>query len=156
MEVVILSKQQFDAAMANHKISDENVEERHSLFISINDANGSNEQPYFKRNHSNVLIQYFDDVDEDMSIPIIGTNEFKKCTAFTLDQAVQILEFINLPANKSRKQCIVHCAAGVSRSGAVGTFINDYFKGNYFDFKKLNPNIHPNNHIIRTLKNVAK
>lgn len=95
--------------MAKYNLTDANVEQHSSFFISINDANGTTEVPHFKQNHSNVLIQYFDDVGADINIPILGTKEFKKATAFTIEQAIEMLKFIQ--NNKARKQCIVHCAA---------------------------------------------
>ena len=46
---------------------------------------------------------------------------------------------------------IVHCDAGVSRSGAVGTFASDFLK-----VPLLNPEPLPNQHVLQTLYRYAK
>jgi len=43
--------------------------------------------------------------------------------------------------------------AGISRSGAIGLFINDFFGGDKELFKKENPYIHPNWRVFTMLKN---
>lgn len=67
------------------------------------------------------------------------------------EQGKEIVEFIL--KNKDRKRCIVHCSAGVSRSGAIGEFINDLYGEPYQDFKRTNPNIVPNLYIKKLLNN---
>lgn len=57
--------------------------------------------------------------------------------------------------NKDKQQFIVHCSAGISRSGAVGTFINDYFGLDYSTFRKTNPQVQPNPFVLRTLKSIS-
>ncbi len=47
---------------------------------------------------------------------------------------------------------IVHCAAGVSRSGAVGLFVRDYFSLDYSEFKRQNPHIVPNLWVSKVLR----
>jgi predicted protein tyrosine phosphatase len=152
MKVWVLMKQHFDELMRSQKITDENVHERKDVFfISINDSTGTDEVPYFK-DAENVKVLFFDDVDEDLHIPILGTSEFQTAKAMTDLQAEALFSFIR--ANKDKKTCIVHCAAGISRSGAVGTFINDYMQGDYAEFKKNNPYIHPNSHVLSTLRKI--
>lgn len=56
-------------------------------------------------------------------------------------------------ANKDKKQWIIHCTAGVCRSGAVGECISDYLGNEYFKFKRDNPQIKPNVHVKTILKN---
>lgn len=142
MEVFITSKMAFDKLMEQNNITNKNVESKTKVFfISINDTCGTDEKPYFE-NKSNVLVLFFDDVEKDMDIPHVGTDEIYHIKAISSKQAEQIIDFIEL--NKDKSTCIVHCAAGISRSGAVGTFVNDYFNGDYLEFKKRNPYIHPN------------
>lgn len=150
MKVLVKSKLEFDNAMKDSNINNSNVEKKDILFISINDTEGRISEPYFE-NKENVLVLYFDDTTKDLEIPILGTNEIKKVVAFTKEQADEIIHFLD--KNKNKKLAIIHCAAGVSRSGAVGQFVNDYFGGDYFEFKKNNPNIHPNPHVLRLLNN---
>lgn len=151
VNVLVTNKESFDVLMERYGITNDNVEDKQSFFISINDTCGTDEVPFFKTNKSNVMVLFFDDVEEDLTIP---TQEVKKAKAFTLEQAKELFAFVE--KNKHRKTCIVHCAAGISRSGAVGTFINDYLGGNYSQFKKRNPYIHPNGLVLGLLKKVCR
>jgi predicted protein tyrosine phosphatase len=150
MKVFVISKANFDSLMKRKDITNDNVEDKtKTFFISINDTRGTDEVPYFE-NKQNVKILFFDDVEEDIDVSVIGSNERKTAKAFTPIQAKELLEFID--NHKDKESCIVHCAAGISRSGAVGTFVNDYFSGDYFEFKRQNPYIHPNGLVLRLLK----
>ncbi len=132
MKVFIVGKTQFDAFMRNREITNDNVEENiRTFFISINDTSGTPEVPYFNGDKSNVKVLFFDDVEKDLNIPIIGTNQVKTSKAFTIDQ-------------------------GISRSGAVGTFVNDYFKADYEEFKRNNPNILPNGQVLAMLNSLLR
>ena len=147
MKVFITSKTAFDDMMKRKGITNENVETyKKTFFISINDTCGTDETPYFE-NKDNVIVLFFDDVETDIQ------TKHGIAKAFTNIQAKQLLQFID--RNKDKESCIVHCAAGISRSGAVGTFVNDYFKGDWFEFKKTNPYIHPNGLVFRLLKKAA-
>lgn len=155
MKVYILSKHQFDTLMFQKGIFDNTVDGfAKTFFISINDANGTTETPHFSEDHPNVLRQFFDDVDEALEVPILGTTEVKRCTPMSENQARELFAFIQ--QNADRETCIVHCGAGVSRSGGVGSFVNEYFKGDYFQFKRDNPNIQPNIRILCLLRAVAE
>ncbi len=147
MEILVTSKRGFDSLMKTHNITDENVESRSdTFFISINStlpvpqSGEEDEPPYFSQNYANVLVQRFDDLEED-----IYRDGKLYAKAFTSEQATEMVKFIL--KNQHRKKCVVHCAAGVSRSGAVGTFINDYYGESLEVFKKINPHIHPNVHV---------
>lgn len=155
MKVFITSKKAFVDLMKRKGITNDNVESyKKTFFISINDSCGTDEIPYFE-NKKNVKVLFFDDVEKDLEIPVIGTKVVQVVKAFTSDQAKELLEFIE--SHKDKESCIVHCAAGISRSGAVGTFVNDFFGGDFFEFKKQNPYIHPNGLVLRLLKDaVAK
>lgn len=145
MKVFVVGKREFDSYMGNRNISDDNVESKdETFFISINDTRGTDETPHFKKNHGNVMVLFFDDVEEDLVDKKWG---FIK--AFSMEQAKELIEFIE--SNKNKETCIVHCSAGISRSGAVGAFVNDYCGGDYFEFKKLNPHILPNGTVSRLL-----
>ncbi len=153
MKVFVISKTEFDEMMKRKGITNDNVESyKKTFFISINDTRGTNETPYFQ-NKSNVKIMFFDDVEEDLVKTIVGTGEVVTIKAFTSAQAKDLLTFID--SNKDKETCIVHCSAGISRSGAVGTFVSDYFGANWHEFKKQNPYIHPNGVVLRSLKAAA-
>ena len=131
--------------MMNHfSITDDNVEERDLVaFISINDTG---KDSYFKRNHKNVLTLHFDDVDKDGETSPTNYGDTK---AFSEDQANEIIEFIK--KNSGAEDFIVHCHAGISRSGAVGRFINDYLGGDKELFERMNPRIVPNGRVLELL-----
>ncbi len=119
-----------------------------TFIISILDSSGPYGIPLFKRDHPNVISLTFDDVIKSGdSSPTVHKNTI----AFNTKMAEKLYNFIEL--NKDKFACIVHCAAGISRSGAVGTFIHDLFGfGDYFDFKKVNPKIYPNPQILKLLR----
>jgi predicted protein tyrosine phosphatase len=68
------------------------------------------------------------------------------------EQALEVVNFVEKMNDSSK--VYVHCTAGVSRSGAVGAFINDYFGGNWEKFKFENPQVIPNSHISSLLKKI--
>ena len=119
-----------------------------TFIISILDSSGPYGIPLFKKNHPNVITLTFDDVIKSGdSSPTVHKNNI----AFNIKMAEELYNFIEL--NKDKSTCVVHCAAGISRSGAVGTFIHDLFgAGDYFDFKLVNPKIYPNPHILKLLR----
>ena len=148
MKVYVFAKYQFNKLMEDNSINDENVESRDSIFfISIVDtqSKGGN---YFKRDHNNVLNLRFDDVEHDLES---SPTQKEDTRAFTEEQATKLFQFIK--KHKDKETCIVHCEAGISRSGAVGTFVNGYMQGNWEEFKRLNPHISPNARVERMLNN---
>ena len=153
MRVYIFGKNQFDKLMVENGITDENVETRDSIFlISIVDTDqfSTSREPYFKMDHENVLNLAFDDCEHDGQPSPTQPSGTK---AFTEEQAAKVINFVK--KHRDKKTCIVHCMAGISRSGAVGTFINGYAQGNWEEFKRTNPQISPNGRVTRLL-NKAK
>lgn len=157
MKVLILSRPKFDHFMEYNMLNDENVESKDAMFISISSQYngellfGAKEltRSYFKRQHPNVMVMHFGDYGEEFYYRTIHQgptgmfNEYK---------AHKLYEFIK--RNKDKSMAIVHCAAGISRSGAVGTFIFDLYGRDtmtWDEFKRKNPQIHPNQHILRFL-----
>lgn len=150
IEVYILPQFAFDNVMKKANITDENVElEKNHFFISINEPDSITITPYFK-DHENVKVAYLYDVDEDTVVNYTNGTPSKMVNAITPEQALDIVRFIE--KNKDRKYCFVHCAGGVSRSGAVGTFINDVYGEPYEDFKRRNSHIQPNITILNALR----
>ena len=156
MKVIILNKPKFNHFMEYNMITDDNVEEKDAMFISINSPFngellfGANTIPqsYFKRQHSNVLIMHFGDYGEEFVL----RNIHKGPTGlFNEYKAKKLYEFIK--RNKDKSFAIVHCAAGISRSGAVGTFIHDlYGTMTWEEFKRKNPQIQPNEYVLKLLR----
>jgi len=150
MKVFVISKREFDSLMSEKGITDSNVESgAKTFFISINDTVGTKEKPYFKVDKSNVMNLFFDDIEKDIEHP-----EYGRIKAFTKTQAIELIKFIE--NNKDKETCIVHCSAGISRSGAIGTFVNDYFSGDYNEFKKQNPHVLPNGLVLRILNRILR
>ena len=64
---------------------------------------------------NNICVLEFDDIDEPV----------EHMTHFDMNHAIKIIDFVS---EMKDKNIIVHCHAGVSRSGAVAKFISDAFK----------------------------
>lgn len=77
----------------------------------------------FMENHS-ILILNFDDVFPNKYTKDL--NETAIYTIFTIEDAKKIKEFA-LQTFYDSKNLAIHCTAGISRSGAVGQVLNDYF-----------------------------
>jgi predicted protein tyrosine phosphatase len=102
----------------------------------------------------NVLKLNFDDISERD----IDTNSHNEIF-FDENHAKKIHEFIDNISENDAKPIYVHCDAGVSRSGAVGYILNEYFNkfitNNENDYKAFNVNnshIMPNPLVVRLLK----
>lgn len=152
MNIFVVNKKTFDELMIKHGLTKENVSsDKIHFFICIHDSvpRDENDKPYFE-NGPNTKVLFFDDVDSDSEVPLLGSGEKYQAKAFTAQQAAELLDFLD--NNKDKQTCIVHCSAGYSRSGGVGAFINDYFRCNYQDFKRKNPHIKANNLVIRLMK----
>jgi len=119
---------------------------RTSRIISINNVSFPAEPPPFSEEFlhaENLLVLYFDDVDEGQP------------HAMTPEQAKQIVDFARII---DPRPIIVHCTAGISRSGAVGEVLNWYFnryleedQGDYLMFQVMHRDLVPNAHVRRLL-----
>ena len=153
MKVRVLSKNLFDMVMQNNSINDGNVEKWNKhFFISIVDTDqfSVSREPFFKSDHENLLNLAFDDCEHDGQPSPTQPSGTK---AFSEEQAAKLFSFIK--KHRDKEECIVHCMAGISRSGAVGAFINGYCGGDWEEFKRQNPQIIPNGRVERML-NKAK
>ena len=153
VKIYVMPKVKFHDMINRNGIDDNNVDEFiHIAFICIDDTSGDYyANPLFKMNHHNVLNLKFDDVEEDLQVS--PTNK-EMTKAFTKNQAEKIVNF--LESNTNINTLIVHCAAGISRSGAVGQFALDYLHGDKDNFKLNNPHIWPNARVSRLLNEVHR
>ena len=113
--------------------------------ISINNVSFPAEPPPFSKEFlsaKNLLVLYFDDVED-------GPN------AMTPEQAKKIADFV---CTGDKRPIVVHCTAGVSRSGAVGSALNWYFnrfladnEADYREFELRHPDLAPNAHVRKLL-----
>lgn len=149
MKINVLRKTKFESILKENNITNDNVETFDNIaFISI--LNTGDPSGYFKTNHKNALVLFFDDITTDLNWD--NDLDFFGPVLFTEEQAKQIIEFID--QHKDKDQFIIHCSAGISRSGAVGTFINDYLELDYKTFRQTNPQVQPNPFVLSTLKNL--
>ena len=112
---------------------------REYRIISINDAFIHPEPPPFSKRllrHPNLLVLFFDDVETE--IP----------GAFSNEQAMTIVNFIQ---RDTSSPLLIHCTAGISRSGAVGLAIAEHF-GCVEDFLRKNSDIMPNQLVLQKLR----
>ena len=152
MRVYVLSRERFNKEIRDNNITNDNVESKDVAIVSINN-NNDNYVPYLQ-NKNNVKVMYFDDVEHDMKNIVLGTKEFAMSKAFTEEQGRELIDFID--KNRDKSQWLVHCTLGISRSGAVGLFINDYLGGDYQTFKRDNPGIVPNVQVTSILKSLTR
>lgn len=119
-----------------------------TFYLSINNPDDEDKTP-IRPDSDNFLSTWIYDLHEstydevkDIHYPVASD-----------EQIQEIYDFII--KNKDKENFVVHCAMGVSRSGAVGEFVQDLFgKIPYSDFKKLNPQIVPNIHIKKKLNEI--
>lgn len=90
--------------------------------------------PTILEESENVLNLWFNDCEEDL--PDV------EAVLFDEEMGQKLINFIE--DNKDKKQWILHCTAGISRSGAVGEFLADYFGIAYHLFKRDNSQVKPN------------
>lgn len=119
--------------------------------ISVNSVRIPEEPPFSMQYWAadNVLILRFDDVDDPDS-------EFKQSGhAMTEADAEAIASFVESP---DQRPIIVHCTAGVSRSGAIGASLNEYYnkkcslnESDHDAFWNRHRTISPNLHVMKLL-----
>jgi predicted protein tyrosine phosphatase len=131
-QIRALSKLHFDSNFTNERIKSNSD----CCFISILDCDNT-EEKYDKSLGNFIQIKIWDSEEGEKTPNDI---ELQK-----------IVDFVNL--NQDKKAFIVHCSAGVSRSGAVATFIRYKF---IYDidkekFMRENRNIQPNLYILNRL-----
>lgn len=83
---------------------------------------------------------------------IENLSETDKKMLFNIDHAKKIIEFVDSIKDDDDSVIVIHCDAGISRSGAVGMFLCEYLQCNYKDFSRVNPQIRPNSYVLRLLK----
>jgi len=82
--------------------------------------------------------------------------KFPDSTLFSESQSILIIDFLEQAQQDTTDSVlVVHCNAGISRSGAVGTFACDYCGLNYQEFMKENPYIMANPYVLRMLRRVS-
>lgn len=136
MQIKVLPKYKFIDVLKSSVIENPDL-----FFISILDPDCK--EP-LKEDSDNYKTFWFWDVDKTVGNyePIKGW------------QVRELYEFII--RNKGKKGCYVHCSAGVSRSGAIGLFINDLKEQSYSSFMLNNPQVKPNSLISQMLNRIHR
>lgn len=116
----------------------------YACFISILDCD--NDELKYDTTLDNFLQVKMWDIEED-AIDRNGL-KFEKPSDVELQK---IVDFVN--KHKDKVSCIIHCSAGISRSGAVASFMYDKFQSEVDkeSFVKNNKQILPNLYIKKRL-----
>jgi hypothetical protein len=100
-------------------------------------------------------ILFWDITDKSYS-EIKKLGKVTRAILFNDKHAKKIIRLIDLAQKDTQDSVlVVHCTAGISRSGAVATFACDYCKLDYAEFLKNNPCLYPNQFVLRTLHRIA-
>jgi len=149
MKILVLSRREFVLTM--HEL--EHVLQVGVAFISIfTEQEGS--APHIPSHLSlYTLLLDFHDIDEpficvEKPDPAQGSYH-----GMSMDQAKEVVAFAE--KHKAASLIIIHCAAGVSRSGAVGTFLAEYYGVDWREFARMNPQILPNQYVLKLLRIAA-
>jgi protein-tyrosine phosphatase len=99
-------------------------------------------------------LQFWDITEKDY--PRVK-ERFNDAILFNTDHAKQAFEFIKRihEGDPEEAVLVVHCAAGISRSGAIGTFANDYYGLSYTQFISDNPRIFANQFVLKLIRQVS-
>lgn len=140
----------FDKMMAEAGINDDNVDNSSVwAFISIQNSKAldHNVNPYFKLEHKHVLTLTFDDItDKDQDV----LDQYPGSVLFNEDHAKAIIEFVEAHL---LSDFVIHCTAGISRSGAVGEYVRRKLRVNYDKYNRQNPHVLPNAWVLQQLTN---
>ncbi len=119
--------------------------------ISVNSVRIPEEPPFSRKflEADNVLVLNFDDVDYSDPVIFQGTRFMSEA------DAKAIAAFVESP---DPRPIMVHCTAGISRSGAIGICLNEYFNKKlsldetaHQAFLIAHPYINPNLHVMKLL-----
>ena len=129
-----------------------------SKIISINSSWGFDDAPPFSESflkHPNLLALTFDDLCNEPETP----EDLGNAILFNKDMALAIMRFVD----DGKLPLLVHCTAGISRSGAVGEVLNWYFNryletntADDEDFTQNNRQIQPNTIVRRIMLKILQ
>ena len=127
-----------------------------SKIISINSSWGWDDTPPFSERfltHTHLLTLTFDDLCNEPETP----EDLGNAILFNKDMSLAIMRFVD----DGKFPLLVHCTAGISRSGAVGEVLNWYFNrylernaADDEDFEQNNRQIQPNTIVRRIMLKV--
>ena len=123
---------------------------KEEFFISIISSGGPMAEPVFFQMHNNVLTIQFDDVDADVRKWGRDMQDYVEAKTITEEQASILVKFIDNIPNFARVN--IHCVYGISRTGAVAKFLEEY-RGAEIYSQQLDD---LNGRVFSLLKSVAK
>jgi protein-tyrosine phosphatase len=148
VKITILPRSYFEERMEGGEIRSLLINHK---IISIQSSSGWDSVPPFQeevRSLPNLLCITLDDY---FGIPY-DEEERKRVALFSYEIADRIMRFVD----DGKMPIIIHCTAGISRSGAIGSVLNRYYnsilannKEDYDAFFLLNRKIMPNSNIVR-------
>lgn len=158
MNIIVKGRNYFEDMCGSDKEAEIMITHR---VISVNSVR-IHEDPPFSQVYwhaDNVLVLNFDDVDPD---DYTNPNEMRSVKTnlppyrfMTEEDATAIVRFVKTP---DLRPIIVHCTAGISRSGAIGLVLNEYYNRKHAPddcaherFFRLHTYISPNIHVMRLL-----
>lgn len=153
--IEVLSHSKFDDKMKEMHLDDSNVESlKDYAFISIIGTkeclekylHEANTEHFFKSNHDNVINLDFDDVDSDC------THEDVHFRCISKEQALELVNFIDVIAASNCKNIYIHCRAGISRSRAVAEYIARHYSIQYDGSERKLSYNHLNHGVLRRLE----
>jgi protein-tyrosine phosphatase len=119
--------------------------------ISIQSSSGWDSEPPFSEELCSSPNLFCVTLDDYFGIPD-DEEERKRVALFSYEIADRIMRFVD----DGKMPIIIHCTAGISRSGAIGNVLNRYYnsilannKEDYDAFFLLNRKIMPNPNILR-------
>lgn len=142
-QIKAIPKLVFDKYFTNKEFKDYD----YACFISILDVD-NNEQK-FDESADNFLQVKMWDIEEDLFEN--GELKYEKPND---NELKKIVDFVN--KHKDKSVFIIHCSAGISRSGSVVTFLYDKFLSEIDKekFRRENKHIVPNIYILNRLKSL--
>ena len=160
-----MSAADFKHTMKNNDLYDCNIEQRTDVAV-ISIANSSEDSDpddifangpssrWFQQRHRNVLNLMFDDISASGAESLAGSSAGDGYVLFDESMAREIAAFVD--ANKDVAVWIVHCSAGVSRSGAVSRWLKDRLEFKYGIEANNVDGRHavPNAHVLEVLDGV--
>ena len=139
-KIRVFSRQRMVDLYDNHP----DILDRHRI-ISV--SSPGELSPFEDVEHPNLLKLYFDDVEVQSRSRLHPGYEM-----FSQEDAKKVIGFLK----GCDQNLIVHCHAGVSRSGAIGLFAAEYLNADLDYFYRMNPQIWPNQRVLRLLKQCAR
>ena len=109
------------------------------------------EAPIFAQDTDRIITVRFHDLDPQW--PVDPERDPRPSYVFMSEEdAKRIVDHVvRFHEHPERWECLVHCMAGVSRSGAVGTFIQRVAGIPADHFLTQNTGLHPNRYVLKLL-----